>query len=507
MNAMNFLFSTENIILLATITLPILIICTAYQWYVIVSYRKRNIQLREHTAELGILNKTQQEQITAYNDKITSLTDKINSLSKQLADAEQAKQLAIQRAEHEREKVKDWQHIQQEMQKAADAAILNTGQKLSTKLLEDHKRETKAILDIFHNDRKKEQQQIQEYINKLGERLSNTEQLSLETKRQNDILWRTFTSPTSTGQLAELGLENLLRNMGLIAGSDFIMQHTINNSASDMHSHHLRPDCIIKLPNNRIVIIDCKASKHVLAIAEAEAEHNSDNRQIAQQKFIATMKDHLKALSRKDYATALQNSEFIKKHDIRNAHIINVMYIPSSAAVEMLHKLDPDLVNKSEKQGIIIVGPGMLHGLIYLISREISDERKLQNQELITREVERLLAALASTFNHIRNVGNSIKTLTNNFSKISGSYNKQVAPKIRNLQKLGIKTSGNKQLPNKLDSYELHNTHDTIELAAEYNSNSPHDNIARDDTTKHNIESLEPTAMPAATETINKENA
>lgn len=393
-------------------------------------------------------------------EQLAKLEPQLESTRQDLEAARQAEKLALQKLEqaehykHEREKER------QEFEKTARSSVMTIAQEVSSKLLADHKREALEVKDAYKKEKQEENQKIREYLTQLNERLFKNEEVAQETRKQNDILWRTFSSPSSTGRLAEVGLENLLKNMGLMAGSDYAMQYTVGSGEGS----GLRPDCVIKLPNNRVVVIDCKASKHVLAIAEAQ---DSESEEVQNQKFLSTMKEHLKALARKDYVNAIQQESFLSKREMSAAQIVNVMYLPSSAAVELLYKLDPDLIDRSEKQGIILIGPGMLHGLIYLVSKEISDERKLENQERIIHEVEKLLGALAATFGHIGKVGDNLRTLTANFSKISGSFNRQVAPKLRNLDSFGIKPAGSSKMPQQLESYELRSLSETIDLAAE----------------------------------------
>lgn len=424
------------------------------------SSRRRLMQFhdaREELVRLETINQSLNEESSKLQSDITSLEDQLEKAQNQLHEAIRNEKLAQQKLEHEQQYRQQWEKDRAEFEKSAKASILTAGQQLSSKLLEDHRRESKEMKEAYSKEKQQENQKIREYLTQLNERFSNNEKLTEDTKRQNDILWRTFSSPSSTGQLAEVGLENLLKNMGLIPGSDFSMQYTVTTGTGA----GLRPDCVIKLPNNRIVVIDCKASKHVLAVAEAKG---TEQEAAENEKFLSTMKEHLKALSRKDYVNALQHEEFLTKKDIRPGQIINVMYLPSSAAVELLYTLDRDLIDKSEKQGTIIIGPGMLHGLLYLVSKEITDERKLENQERINHEIERLLTSLASTFGHISNVGNSIKKLTRDFSKISGSFNTQVSPKLRNLDALGIRPHGSKSIPQQLESYELRSMNETIDV-------------------------------------------
>lgn len=443
----------DFLLVAAAITIFLLFALAVSQWMAARKQQQQHVVLREELAR-----KTTENEF--FSEQLAKLEPQLEMAKRELAEAKQAEQLARQKLEHAEQYKQEREKDRGEFEKAARNSVMTVAQEVSSKLLADHKREAEQVKETYKKEKQEENQKIKEYLSQLNERFSKSEQLTMDTRRQNDILWRTFSSPSSTGRLAEVGLENLLKNMGLIAGSDYSMQYTVGSGEGS----GLRPDCVIKLPNNRLVVIDCKASKHVLAIAEAK---DSENEEAQNQKFLATMKEHLKALARKDYVTAIQQESFINKKEISASQITNVMYLPSSAAVERLYSLDPDLIDKSEKQGIILIGPGQLHGLISLVSKEISDERKLENQERIIHEVEKLLGALASTFGHISKVGSGIQSLTTNFSKISGSFNRLVAPKLRNLEAFGIKPAGSTKMPAQLESFELRSLNDMIEVTAE----------------------------------------
>ena len=62
------------------------------------------------------------------------------------------------------------------------------------------------------------------------------------------------------GKLAEITLENILKASGLKNGLDFSMQYNLSGE----HNNKLRPDAVIFLPSNNIMIIDAKASKFLI---------------------------------------------------------------------------------------------------------------------------------------------------------------------------------------------------------------------------------------------------
>lgn len=339
---------------------------------------------------------------------------------------------------------------------AARASVMAVGNELSSKLLEDHKREAEAVKSAFNE---KGEVQTQKFLKQFGE-LSNSvaaiSEVSRQTQDKADTLWRTMSAPASAGQLTEVSLENLLLNLGLQKKTDFSLQATFKNEEGS----NFRPDGIVYLPHDRIMIIDCKASKYELELAKAE---DDKEKRSAEEQFKQSMHKHIDSLARKNYSAAV--IETYKKERGKTPHpqIINVMYIASDAAIARLDEIDPSFRDKMQKHGIIAVGPAGLHGLCTIASMQIAEVKRDENREIIIKEIERVLAGLSTNLDHIDKVGVHLKRAADSYIKFSRSYNSTLAPRVRNIGKLGVSPEGNKALPNKLPTYEMHESNQLIE--------------------------------------------
>ena len=77
---------------------------------------------------------------------------------------------------------------------------------------------------------------------------------------------RALTNPGGAGQMSEIGLENALKNLGLERGRDYVIQPHVTGEEGSA----LRPDAMVFLPNDMVMVIDSKASKHIIDLAGAE---------------------------------------------------------------------------------------------------------------------------------------------------------------------------------------------------------------------------------------------
>ncbi len=343
---------------------------------------------------------------------------------------------------------------------AARASVMAVGQELSSKLLEDHKRESDAVKTSLNQKAEEEQQKFFKQFGELSNSVAAINEVSRQTQDKADTLWRTMSSPGTAGQLTEVSLENLLLNLGLQKNIDFDLQATITSDEGS----NFRPDGIVYLPYDRLMIIDCKASKFELELAAAEDEAEY---KLATERFKSSMHKHIDSLARKNYtATVIENYRRANGH-APHPQIINVMYIASDAAVSRLDSIDSTFREKMQKHGIIAVGPAGLHGLCSIASMQISELKRDENREKIVKEIERILAGLALNLDHIEKVGTHLKRAADSYTKFTSSYNRTLAPRLRNVEKLGISPEGNRKLPDKLNSFEMRETNQWIEGEAQ----------------------------------------
>src|SRR5437879_3894860 len=165
-----------------------------------------------------------------------------------------------------RQRLGDFERLKDESLKSAQAAVLETAQVLSSKLLEDHKRESAEA-------KKSGEELVRQTTEQLFQRFEHVSQAVAQLKgeattsgRQLDTLWRALTSPGGSGYFAEIGLANTLKSFGLVEGRDYLLQHTTEDAVT---GRRLRPDAIVFLPGASVMVIDCKASKFIVELAQA----------------------------------------------------------------------------------------------------------------------------------------------------------------------------------------------------------------------------------------------
>jgi DNA recombination protein RmuC len=381
------------------------------------------------------------------------------------AEAAAAREVAVMR-----QQLGDFERLKAESLKSNQAAVLETAQLVSSKLLADHKRENEEA-------KKTGEALVRQTTEQLYQRFEQVTQAVAQLKgevgvsgQQLDTLWRALTSPGGSGYFAEIGLANTLKSFGLVEGRDYILQHTTEDAVT---GRRLRPDAVVFLPGDSVMVIDCKASKFLVEIAQAvDAEAET----AAQQNLARTMNQHLKALAEKDYRGAVAASFRDAGRGNEITRILSVMYLPNEGTLERLHLADPDFVVKAARHQIVPVGPAGLAGFIGFASVEISLIRQIENQQEIVRGTEMLLDNLTTALSHAAAVGRGIKGAAEAYDRFSRSVNGRLLGRSRKLAELGLRPG--KPMPGNLPSYRVELLDSVIEGESEEVSESPPPEIA-----------------------------
>ncbi len=411
------------------------------------------------------------ESVTIKNAKhensVSLLRDSIDKLEKELVDqktlhsetqeflyqTKQSLELKTQEMKEFEVRVSDWEKSRGEAIAQAKAAIFETANKLSTELIEKHKAETKESEEKLGNKTSKLQDQFEKIVSNIG--ILNNEIKS--SKDSVDHVKRALLSPSGAGNLAEITLENILKSSGLQSEVDFIMQYSFTTNSTEKST--LRPDAVVFLPGDNVMIIDSKSSKYFAEIAESEKDPSKESLTSLK----GTMLQHIKDLKKKNY------QDFLKEHMSHKKvnHISNIMFLPSESALEKISQIDKSFITKAWEDNIFPVGPSGLINLLVYAKFQIASHTQSKNQHLIIEEVRKLLSSVSHLYEHTRKLGNSLHSTTNHFDRLAGSFNTNFLPKARNLQKLGVLISKSKELPNNLERLTVisSNKMDLIDMA------------------------------------------
>lgn len=221
------------------------------------------------------------------------------------------------------------------------------------------------------------------YENEARERfsLNNTIKLMMEqttkiSQEANNLATALKGQTKTQGDWGEMILERILEDSGLTKGREYFTQYHIRNEDGDSQ----RPDFVLKLPGNQIVIIDSKVSLN--AYERMVSSEDEENRRQNLQLHIAAVRKHVDTLAQKRY------------DDLKESLDFTIMFIPVEPAFLTAVQYDPALWNYAYRKHVILLSPTNLIAYLKLIS----DVWKRADQNSNAEEIARQAGALYDKF-------------------------------------------------------------------------------------------------------------
>jgi DNA recombination protein RmuC len=283
----------------------------------------------------------------------------------------------------------------------------------------------KKVEDVYVTDSKERASLVQQIktLHELNQQMSKdatnlTNALKGETKSQ--------------GNWGEFILESLLEKSGLVKDREYFLQESITSEGGRRY----QPDVIIRLPENKSVIIDSKVS--LIAYEKFSSAENEDERLGSIKEHILSIRNHIKNLNGKNY----QNLYGINGLDFV------LMFLPIEPAFSLALQNDSGLFQEAYDKNIVIVSPTTLLATLRTIASIWRQENQNKNAIEIARQSGALYDKFVSFVDDLQTIGNRIEQTQNAYSdamkKLSTGRGNLLnsAEKIR---KLGAKTS--KTLP------------------------------------------------------------
>jgi DNA recombination protein RmuC len=166
----------------------------------------------------------------------------------------------LSQSKYQESLISEFNKIKADSNDATKAALFELGNQLSKQLIEIHKKENQETREISEKAIKETSSRFNsEFERIVGMVGSLSKEVSL-SKDTVDIIKNSLLSPSGAGNLAEITLENILRSSGLRVNIDFMMQYSTNDEDHSI----FRPDAVIFLPSNKLMVVDAKASKFLV---------------------------------------------------------------------------------------------------------------------------------------------------------------------------------------------------------------------------------------------------
>lgn len=261
----------------------------------------------------------------------------------------------------------------------------------------------------------------------LFNELKNLKDLNLQMSEEARNLSRALRSDTKTqGSWGELILETILEKSGLEKGREYTVQETFYTE----EGRRQRPDVIVRLPEQRHIIIDSKVS--LTAYNNYVNAESDDDRSSNLKLHMQSIRQHMRILSDKNYqANYSENGlDFV------------IMFIPIETAYLIAIQTEPNLYEEAFDKRIVFVSPTLLLPSLQLIKSVWRQEYQNRNVVEIAKRAGDLYDKFVGFSEDLltlgRHLNSSKKFYEEAMKKLSvGSGN--LVSKVENLKKLGAK--------------------------------------------------------------------
>lgn len=246
------------------------------------------------------------------------------------------------------------------------------------------------------------------------------------------------------GNWGELVLETILGNSGLEKGVHYETQVTLRDADGRALSHELTgqrmvPDVIVHYPDDKDVIIDSKVS--LTAYLDYCNAQNDAQRDAAAQRHVASMRQHVRELRLKNYAS------YIKPP--RQALQYMLMFVPNEAALQLALQTDSSLWREAFDSGICITSEQNLIVLLRMIQMAWAQVQQFHNQQEIIAQATVVLDRVQRFVDRLDRVNSSIDRLHNDYEEARRAFDGRqgILAAAKSMERLGAKTSQQRLLP------------------------------------------------------------
>jgi DNA recombination protein RmuC len=288
----------------------------------------------------------------------------------------------------------------------------------------------KRVEDTFH----KESRERGQLMNELDKVLELNKQLSEEASRLTLALKG---DSKSQGDWGELQVEKILELSGLTKDIHFTKQESLRDEDGSL----FRPDFLIKLPDDKHLILDSKVSLTAYEKFFNAGDETSRKKHLAD--HIGSINKHISELSKKNYQSlyGINPPDYI------------LMFLPLEGAFTSAQKEDSGIYLKALEQNILVVTTTTLLATLRTIAFMWKQEVQKTNVYEIARESGKLYDKFVGFAEDLEEVGKKIDDSANKYHdamnklKTSPKKGDTIIGRIERIKSLGANTT--KSIPSK----------------------------------------------------------
>ncbi len=241
--------------------------------------------------------------------------------------------------------------------------------------------------------------------------------LQAETRNLVNALRR----PEVRGQWGEITLRRLVELAGMVEHCDFVEQVTVDGTEG-----RLRPDMVVRLPDDRQLVVDVKTPLD--AYLSAVEAGDDAAREAALQRHARKIGERIRELSGKAYWSQFPAApEFV------------ILFIPGDQFLSAALARRPELLEDALARQVILATPTSLVALLKAIAYGWRQVTLAESAHEIRDLGEQLHDRLATFSGHLARLGRQLGASVDHYNQAVGALERQVMPAARRFEELGVK--------------------------------------------------------------------
>lgn len=258
-------------------------------------------------------------------------------------------------------------------------------------------------------------------LGKVKEQLAalaqSSQTLAAETAQFRSVL----KSNQARGRWGEETLRRVVEAAGMSAHCDFTEQSRADEG---------KPDLIVRLPGDRIIIVDSKVPELDFLTALETADSARRAELLAQ--HATKLKIAIKSLAERDYP-----------HQFPNALDYVVLFLPAESLFSAALEGDRDLIVWAASKRIMLATPASFIALLRSVSMNWQQHRQTENAQKIAEAAREFYARVVTFTQHFEEIRDGLDQANDAFNRAAASYQSRVRPAGERLAELGGATEKN----------------------------------------------------------------
>jgi len=257
----------------------------------------------------------------------------------------------------------------------------------------------------------------------LGEVKKQLETLSLSNQslaQETQQFRMVLRSNQARGRWGEETLRRVVEVSGMSAHCDFSEQTQAGDS---------KPDLVVRLPGDRVIIVDAKVPDldFLNAVDTAEPTRRAE----ALAAHAAKLKATIKALADRDYPAQFPNAlDYV------------VLFLPAESLFSAALEGDHDLMMWAQGKRIILATPSSLIAILRSVSVNWQQHAQTENARDIADAAQELFSRVAKFTEHFEKIRSGLEKTNDAFNDAVGSYERMVRPGGEKLLRLSGGATG-----------------------------------------------------------------